>query len=86
MAKHGKNWDPGGHPGKLHDELGIPEGEKIPKERLHEATHSDDPEVRRDAIRAETMEHWHHGGRKPEDEKSKSFIDLQPIFGTAPKP
>lgn len=56
-------FDPGGKPGKLHHELGIPEGETIPAERLREATHSRNPEVRRDAIRAETMKKWHHGSR-----------------------
>lgn len=54
---------PGGHKGKLHRELGIPEGEKIPAARLAAAEHSSDREVRNDAIRAKTMEGWHHGGR-----------------------
>lgn len=54
----------GGEKGKLHRELGIPEGEKIPAKRLEEAEHSKDPEVKRDAIRAKTMEGWHHGGAK----------------------
>ncbi len=53
------------HPGKLHRELGIPTSETIPKSRLAAAKHSDNPEVRRDAIRADTMEHWNHGGRHP---------------------
>jgi hypothetical protein len=57
-----KPFKPGGHKGKLHRELGIPEGEKIPHSRLESAMHSSDPEVKRDAIRANTMEHWHHGG------------------------
>jgi|GEM_PF-6587987 len=56
-----KDWNPGGKKGKLHRELGIPEDETIPKERLEQATRSRNPEIRRDAIRAETMEHWHHG-------------------------
>jgi len=55
---------PGGEKGKLHRELGIPEGEKIPAGRLTAATHSSNPEIRRDAIRAETMKGWHHGGGK----------------------
>lgn len=54
----------GGEKGKLHRELGIPEGETIPKARLEAAAHSKNPEVRRDAIRAETMEGWHHGGAR----------------------
>lgn len=56
-----KGWRPGGERGKLHREMGIPEGRKIPKDRLRAAAHSDNPEERRDAIRAETMEKWHHG-------------------------
>jgi hypothetical protein len=63
MAKGGrtKNFHPGGHKGKLHREMGIPEGQTIPAARLEAATHSPDPEKRRDAIRAETMKKWHHG-------------------------
>ena len=58
------NFHPGGEKGKLHRELGIPEGEKIPPARLEAAEHSSNPEVKRDAIRAKTMEGWHHGGPK----------------------
>lgn len=64
MAKKTKGFKPGGSKGKLHRELGIPEGQKIPAKRLAKAAHSKNPEVRRDAIRAETMKKWHHGGRK----------------------
>lgn len=53
----------GGSPGKLHREIGVPKGEKIPAAKLEAAEHSRNPEVRRDAIRAKTMEGWHHGGR-----------------------
>lgn len=56
-----KGFNPGGHKGKLHRELGIPEGEKIGSARIQSAEHSSNPEVRRDAIRAETMSHWKHG-------------------------
>ena len=59
-----KAFKPGGHRGKLHRELGIPEGQKIPAKRLAKAEHSKNPEVKRDAIRAETMKKWHHGGKK----------------------
>lgn len=62
MAKR-KKFNPGGHKGKLHRELGIPEGQKIPQARLKAAAHSSNPTIRRDAIRAETMEKWHHGKR-----------------------
>ena len=64
MAKHRvpkKDFNPGGQKGKLHRELGIPEDKKIPAKRLTQATHSRDPEIRRDAIRAETMKAWLEG-------------------------
>ena len=56
-----KGFHPGGEKGKLHREMGIPEGDKIPKDKLAAAARSSDPEKRRDAIRAETMAKWHHG-------------------------
>ena len=56
-----KPFKPGGRKGKLHRELGVPESETIPHDRLMAAKNSSDPEIRRDAIRADTMEHWHHG-------------------------
>lgn len=59
-----KEFKPGGHKGKLHRELGIAEGKKIPAKRLKSAAHSKNPEVKRDAIRAETMKKWNKGGRK----------------------
>jgi hypothetical protein len=58
------HFNPGGHPGKLHREMGIPVGEPIPKARLRSAEHSHNPEVARDAKRAETMEHWNKTGPK----------------------
>jgi hypothetical protein len=64
-----KGFNPGGTPGKLHRELGIPVGQKIPAKRLQAATHSRDAEIRRDAIRAKTMKGWHHGGSKTAAER-----------------
>lgn len=61
MAK--KTFNPGGQKGKLHRELGIPPSQKIPAERLRSATRSNNPEVRRDAVRAETMKGWRKSGR-----------------------
>lgn len=63
-TKHKKGWRPGGSPGKLHREIGVPVGEKIPAEKLRAATHSSNPEIKRDAIRAETMKSW---GRQKRD-------------------
>jgi oligoendopeptidase F len=60
--KHTPNFHPGGQKGKLHREMGIPEGQKIPAKKLEAATHSKDREVRDDAIRAETMKGWTHKG------------------------
>jgi hypothetical protein len=57
-----KKFNPGGHKGKLHRELGIPEGEKIGKSRLVSAAHSHNPEIARDAKRAQTMGKWKHHG------------------------
>ena len=69
--KRTPNFNPGGEKGKLHRELGIPEDQKIPAGRLAAAAHSDNPEVRRDAIRAQTMKKWHHGGITYKHKRSK---------------
>ncbi len=53
-----KKWNPGGHKGKLHRELGISTSKKIPAKRLAKAVRSKNPTIRRDAIRARTMEKW----------------------------
>lgn len=71
--RHGRGWKPGGTPGKLHRELGIPEGAKIPAARLAAATRSSNPEIRRDAIRARTMKAW----RKPGEAKTKPRTDTE---------
>ncbi len=44
MAK--KEFKPGGHKGKLHRELGIAEGKKIPTKRLAKAAKSKNPEIK----------------------------------------
>jgi len=49
------------HPGALHKELGVPEGEKIPEDKLEEAEHSDNPKERERANLAETLKGMHHG-------------------------
>ena len=59
-----KKFHPGGSPGKLHREIGVPVGDKIPAKKLEAAAHSKDTEIRNDAIRAKTMSHWHKGGAK----------------------
>jgi len=59
-----KGFNPGGQKGKLHRELGIPVGQKIPAQRLAEAERSGNREIRDDAIRAKTMEGWRHVNKK----------------------
>jgi len=47
------------HPGALHRELGIPEGQKIPASKIEKATHSDNPTLRRRANLAQTLKKMH---------------------------
>ena len=56
-----KPFKPGGEKGKLHREMGVPEGQKIPPKALAAAARSPNREIRNDAIRAQTMKSWHHG-------------------------
>ena len=55
-----KDFNPGGRKGKLHRELGIDPKKKIGASRLAKAAHSSNPEIKRDAIRAQTMKRWNH--------------------------
>ena len=43
------------HPGKLHRELGVPQGEKIPAKKLKKAEHSKNSTIRREANLAKTL-------------------------------
>jgi hypothetical protein len=43
------------HPGKLHRELGVPEGKKIPAKKLSKAEHSKNPTIRKEANLAKTL-------------------------------
>lgn len=60
MAKH---WIKAAikHPGALHRDLGVPQGQKIPEAKLEAATHSNNPTTAKRARLAETMEGFHHG-------------------------
>lgn len=68
MAKKGwtpkADFKPGGKPGKLHRELGVSADKPIGAARIEAATHSSDPEIKRDAVRAQTMASWHHRYRR----------------------
>jgi hypothetical protein len=59
-----KNWIKGAikHPGALHKEMGIPEGEKIPAGKLAKAAQAGGKLGQRARL-AETLEHMHHGGK-----------------------
>lgn len=65
-----KHWIQGAikHPGALHRELHVPQGEKIPEKKLEKAMHSDNPTEARRARLAETLSHMHH---KKEDSSIK---------------
>ena len=60
-ARGGGNWIKGAikHPGALHRQLGVPEGEKIPAKKLAKAEHSSDPTLRRRANLAKTLKGLH---------------------------
>lgn len=44
-----------GSKGKLHRELGVPQGEKIPAKKMAKALHSKSPSIRREANLAKTL-------------------------------
>lgn len=43
------------HPGKLHRELGVPQGQKIPAKKLAKAAHSKNPTIRKEVALAKTL-------------------------------
>ena len=51
-------------PGALHRALHVPEGEKIPAEKMAKAKHSKNPRLRKEAALAGTLSKMHHGGEK----------------------
>lgn len=52
------------HPGKLHEKLHVPEGEKIPKSKLDKAAHSSDTQLKREAVLAKTAKRYAGHRRK----------------------
>ena len=52
-----KKWIAGAikHPGALHRELGVPQGQKIPAAKVEAATHSTNPVLAQRARLAETL-------------------------------
>ena len=61
------------HPGALHRELGVPQGEKIPEDKLASAAQSDNPTLRKRAQLAETLMGMHHGGEKKESRADRMY-------------
>jgi len=47
------------NPGKLHRELGVQKGKKIPAKKLEKAEHSKNTTLRREANLAETLKKLH---------------------------
>ena len=50
------------HPGALHRDLGVPQGEKIPAKKLAAAAHSKNPTIRKRAALAKTFKRF--GGKR----------------------
>jgi hypothetical protein len=48
------------HPGALHKQLGVPQGEKIPEKKLSKAAHSSNPLLAKRAHLAQTLKGFHH--------------------------
>lgn len=46
---------PKSHRGKLHRDLGVPQGQKIPAKKLAKAEHSKSPSIRKEANLAKTL-------------------------------
>jgi hypothetical protein len=62
LKSGGGKWIAGAikHPGALHKQLGVPQGEKIPAKKLAAAKHSDNPTLRKRANLASTLKKMHH--------------------------
>lgn len=48
------------HPGALHRDLGVPQGQTIPAKKIAKAAHSENPTIARRARLAETLKKMHH--------------------------
>lgn len=60
MAKKWIKGAIGENKGALHRALGVPEGEKIPAEKMEKAAHSNNPRIRKEAALAHTLAGFSH--------------------------
>ena len=67
MADH---WIAGAikHPGKLHDDLGVPKNKTIPAKKMSKAAHAKGA-LGKEARLAETLKHLHHKGARKNSSK-----------------
>ena len=49
------------HPGKLHRELKVKAGEKIPAKKLAKAEKSKNPTIKKETVLAKTLSKFHRG-------------------------
>ena len=61
MARSGIHIKPS-HAGLLHEDLGVPQGQKIPASKVAKATRSSNPAVRKRAVFAQNAKGWSHKG------------------------
>jgi hypothetical protein len=59
--------------GALHRALGVPEGEKIPEDKLEAAANSRNPKIRREAALAKTLKGFH--------KKKKPHMGMSSLYG-----
>lgn len=71
------------HPGALHKELHVPEGEKIPAKKLEKAEHSKNPTERKRAHLAETLKGMNREERKSGG-RANGKTDINIVIATKP--
>jgi len=60
------------HPGALHKQLGVPQGEKIPAKKIAKAAKSSNPTLAKRARLAQTLKGFHSiGGETPKPRGDK---------------
>jgi hypothetical protein len=64
------------HRGMLHEDLGVPMGEKIPTAKLDAAMHSNDPAIRKRANFAKNARGFNHAERRPDRENDADRDDM----------